>query len=113
MRKAIATLMTAVVLAAPVAQAEGTPITVDIKYDSKQLATEAGAKAVLKDITAQATKACRSTSPVTGAVRLDRTCRADLIEKAIGKIRLAAIEDGSKAVYVFASLETESDTVAQ
>ena len=113
MRKAIATLMTAVVLAAPVAQAEGTPITVEFQYDSTKLATEVGAKSVLKSIKAQAKKACTYAAPVTGSIRLDRSCRDDLVDQAIGKIRLAAVAEGEKAVYVFASLETEADTSNQ
>ncbi len=113
MRKAIVTFVSAVVLAVPVAQAEGTPITVELKYDSTMLATETGAKAVLQSIKAQATEACAYTKPVSGAHHVDRACRDDLVDKAIGKIRLAAVEDGEKAVYVFASLETETKTSNQ
>lgn len=113
MRKTIATLITAAALVAPTAQAEGTPITVEMKYDSTLLTTEAGAKAVLKSIKAQATEACTSVRPVTGQIRLDRDCRDDLVEKGIGKIRLAAVEKGLPAVYVFASLDTDQETSNQ
>ena len=113
MRKTVATLIAAAALAAPFAQAEGTPITVQFKYDSALLATEAGAKSVLKAIKAQATEACAFRAPVTGMPSLDRACRDDLVEKAVGQIRLAALEDGQAVTYVFASLETETDTVAR
>lgn len=113
MRKTVATLIAAAALAAPFAQAEGTPITVQFKYDHTLLATEAGAKAVLKSIKVQATEACSFKAPVTGISTHDRACRQDLVEKAIGQIRLAALEQGQAATYVFASLETEAETVAR
>ncbi len=113
MRKTVATLIAAVALAAPFAQAEGTPITVSFTYDSTLLSTEAGAKSVLKSIKDQATTACSFIKPVTGVPTYDRACRDDLVEKAIGEIRLAALQDGQATTYVFASLEAEAKTVAQ
>lgn len=113
MRKTVATLITAVALAAPFAQAEGTPITASFKYDSALLATESGAKAVLKSIRAQATEACSFTKAITGAMSYDRDCRDDLVEQAVGKIRVAALEDGQATAYVFASVDTEAETVAR
>ena len=47
MRKILATLFAAAAFAAPLAYSEGTPITVNLEYDSTLLATEAGAKTVL------------------------------------------------------------------
>ena len=113
MRKTVATLIAAAALAAPFAQAEGTPITVQFKYDSTLLATEAGAKSVLKSIKAQDADACSFRAPVTGMPTLDRSCRDDLVEKAVGQIRVAALEDGHSVTYVFASLETEAETLAR
>ena len=113
MRKTVATLITAVALTAPFAQAEGTPVTVSFKYDSALLATEAGAKTVLKSIREQAVEACSFTKAITGAPTYDRECRDDLVEKAIGQIRLAASEDGQAASYVFASVEEETETVTR
>lgn len=113
MRKTVATLITAVALAAPFAHAEGTPITVEFKYDSTLLATEAGAKTVLASIKGQATEACSFKQPITGLPAFDRACRTDLVEKAVGQIRVAAVEGGQAATYVFASLETEPETLAR
>ncbi len=113
MRKAIATLIAAVALAAPIAQAEGTPITVNLTYDSTLLATVDGAKSVYRSIRSQATDACSHKQPVTSQVRVDRTCRDDLVDQAIGKIRLAAIEDGLQPLYVFAALESDEGTSKQ
>lgn len=113
MRNAIATLIAAVALAAPIAQAEGTPITVKLTYDSSLLATVDGAKSVYRSIRSQATDACSNKQPATGQVRVDRTCRDDLVDKAIGKIRVAAIEDGLQPLYVFAALEPDEGTSKQ
>lgn len=113
MRKTLVTLFAAAAFAAPFAQAEGTPITVELEYDATLLATEAGAKSVLKSIKAQAADACSFSAPVTRATMIDRECRNDLVEKAIGEIRLAAIENGQTATYVFAALDTGIETTAQ
>jgi len=113
MRKTVATLITAVALAVPFAHAEGTPITVQFNYDSTLLATEAGAKAVLVSIKEQATEACAFSKAITGMPTYDRDCRNDLVEKAIGQIRVAAVEEGQAATYVFAALDTESKTLAR
>nr|WP_070960368.1 UrcA family protein [Hyphomonas sp. Mor2] len=113
MRKAIATLIIAAALAAPIAQAEGTPITVNISYDSTLLATEEGAKSVYRSIRSQATQACSNTQPATGLFRVDRDCRDDLVDQAIGKIRLAALEDGLQPLYVFAALESDEESSKQ
>lgn len=108
MRKILATLFAAAAFAAPLAYSEGTPISVELTYDSKLLSTEAGAKSVLRSIKKQAKTACSYVRPVTGTVTFDRECSKDLVEKAIGEIRLAAVEDGRAVTYVFASLETET-----
>ena len=113
MRKTISTLFVAAALAAPMAHAEGTPITVNLTYDSTLLATENGAKSVYRSIRSQATDACSNRQPATGLVRVDRACRDDLVDKAIGKIRLAALEDGLQPVYVFAALESEKEAANQ
>lgn len=113
MRKTVATLIAAAALAAPFAHAEGTPITVQFTYDGSLLATESGAKSVLKSIKEQATDACSFKAPVTGIPTYDRDCRDDLVKKAVGEIRLAALEEGQTTTYVFASLETEAETVAR
>ena len=113
MRKILATLFAAAAFAAPLAYSEGTPITVDLKYDSTLLATEAGAKTVLKSVKEQAKDACSFKRPVTGVITYDRACTNDLVDKAIGQIRLAAIEEGQAVTYVFASVETETETSAQ
>ncbi len=113
MRKALVSLFAAAAIAAPLAHAESTPITVELKYDSTLLATEAGAKTVLKSIKRQATKACAFVMPVTGMPTFDRGCRDDLVDKAIGEIRVAALEDGQALTYVFASLDIESDVTAR
>lgn len=110
MRKILATLFAAAAFAAPLAYSEGTPITVKLKYDSTLLATEAGAKTVLKSIEAQAEAACSFARPVTGMITFDRACSKDLVKKAIGEIRVAALEDGQAVTYVFASAETQSET---
>lgn len=111
MRKSLVTLLAAAACATPFAQAEGTPITVDFTYDSALLATEAGAKAVVKSLTEQATEACAFTKPFTRVTLLDRTCRDDLISSAIEKISLAASEEGQAVTYVFASIETETEAL--
>ncbi|MEP1143002.1 MAG: UrcA family protein [Henriciella sp.] len=113
MRKTLVTLFAAAAIAAPFAQAEGTPITVELTYDSTLLATDAGAKSVLKSIKAQAQEACTYVRPVTGAITYDRDCAADLVRTAIGEIRLAAVENGQATTYVFASLETDAKTLNQ
>lgn len=113
MRKTLVTLFAAAAFAAPFAQAEGTPITVELEYDSALISTESGAKVVLKSIEAQAKEACSYAAPITGTAIFDRACRDDLVEKAIGEIRLAAIENGQDATYVFASVETGVETSAQ
>ena len=113
MRKTFVTLIAAAALVAPFAQAEGTPITVKFQYDSTLLATEAGAKTVLKSIKEQATEACSFTKALTGAPSFDRACRDDLVEKAIGEIRLAALEDGKEATFVFAALDEPRETLAR
>lgn len=105
MRKTVATLLAAAALAAPFAQAEGTPITVKFKYDATLLSSETGAKAVLKSIKEQAVEACAYKKPVYGAPTFDRACRDDLVSKAVSEIRLAALEDGRATTYVFASLD--------
>lgn len=111
MRKSLVTLLAAAACATPFAQAEGTPITVDFTYDSALLATEAGAKAIVKSLKDQATEACAFQQPITGVRMLDRTCRDDLVADAIEKISLAASEEGQTVTYVFASIETEADTL--
>lgn len=113
MRKTIATLFAAAALVAPIAQAEGTPITVKMTYDSTLLATVEGAKSVYNSIRSQASAACTSRKPAAGLIRLDRDCRDDLVDKAIDKIRLAAIEDGLQPTYVFASLDSDEPTSKQ
>ena len=113
MRKTLATLFAAAALVAPLAQAEGTPITVNMTYDSTRLAMVDGAKSVYKSIRSQASAACTSRQPVTGLVHLDRACRDDLVDKAIGKIRLAALEDGLQPTYVFAALDSDEPTSKQ
>ncbi|NQY40068.1 MAG: UrcA family protein [Henriciella sp.] len=113
MRKILATLFAAAAFAAPLAYSEGTPISVELSYDSGLLSTEAGAKTVLKSIKEQAKDACTYVRPVTGTITYDRECSTDLVEKAIGEIRLAAVEDGRTVTYVFAALETETETSAQ
>ncbi|MHA7899184.1 MAG: UrcA family protein [Henriciella sp.] len=113
MRKTLVTLIAAAAVAAPFAQAEGTPITVELSYDSTLLATEAGAKIVLESITTQAEEACSYAMPVTGLPTFDRDCRDDLVDKAVGQIRLAALEEGQPTAYVFASVETETELSAQ
>lgn len=113
MRKALVSLFAAATLAAPFAHAEGTPITVELKYDSTLLATETGAKSVLKSIKKQAAEACAFVMPVTGMPSFDRVCRDDLVNKAIGEIRLAALEDGQALTYVFASLDTKTNVSAR
>ena len=113
MRKTLVTLITALTVAVSFAHAEGTPITVQIKYDSTMLSTEAGAKTVLLSVKAQATEACSFTKAINGAPSYDRACRDDLVKKAVGQIRLAALKDGSTASYVFASAETETKSVAR
>ena len=111
MRKSLVTLLAAAACATPFAQALGTPISVDFTYDSALLATEAGAKAVVKSLTEQATDACKVTKPFTNVELLDRTCRKELVASAIEKISLAASEEGQTVTYVFASIETEADTL--
>ena len=113
MRKTLVTLFAAAAFAAPFAHAEGTPITVELEYDSALISTEAGAKDVLRSLRLQAKEACTYQVPVTGMSDFDRACRNDLVEKAIGQIRLAAIENGQDASYVFASVETGVETSAQ
>ena len=113
MRKTFVTLIAAAAMAAPFAQAEGTPITVELKYDSALLATESGAKSVLKSIKQQATDACSYNMPVTGLPTFDRECRDNLVDQAVGKIRLAALEDGKATSYVFASLEDAGESLTQ
>lgn len=108
MRKTLATLLAAFACATSIAQAEGTPITANFTYDSALLATEAGAKAVLKSITEQAKEACAYRKPITGAMSYDRTCRTQLVDQAIAKISLAASENGQAVTYVFASVENEA-----
>ena len=105
MRKSLVTLLAAAACATPFAQAEGTPITVDFTYDSALLATEAGAKTVVASITEQAVEACTVEKVFTGVEVLDRTCRDEMVEKAIEKISLAATEEGKAVSYVFASLD--------
>lgn len=113
MRKTLVTLLAAASCATFSAHADGKPITVQLTYDSTLLATEASAKTVLKSIKSQAKEACTFTTPATGRVSFDRVCRDDLVNKAIEKIRLAAIEDGQPTAYVFASLESDADTLNQ
>lgn len=114
MRKTLASAILAATCAAPmVAHAEGTPITVKFQYDGTLLATEAGAKAVLDSVKLQAKEACSYNKPVTGMPTYDRDCQIDLVEKAISEIRLAAVELGQPATFVFASLEADEDTIAQ
>lgn len=105
MRKTVATLLAAAVMVAPFAQAQGTPITVKLTYDSNLLSSESGAKVVLKSIKKQATQACSYKKPVFGTPSFDRACRDNLVEQAISEIRLAALEDGQATTYVFASLD--------
>ena len=105
MRKTVATLIAAAVMVAPFAHAQGTPITVQLTYDSSLLSSESGAKAVLKSIKKQATEACSYKKPVFGTPSFDRACRAALVEQAISEIRLAALEEGQATTYVFASLD--------
>ncbi len=107
MRKILVTLLTAAACATPFAHAEGTPITVEFKYDSSLLSNEAGAKKVLRSIKRQAKKACAFRMPVTGMPTFDRDCSDDLTEKAVSEIRLAAAQDGQAVTFVFASADTD------
>lgn len=113
MRKSFIALIAAAALITPATHAEGTPITVEFTYDSTLLASEAGAKLVLRSIKAQATDACSFSKALTGMPSFDRDCRNDLVDQAIGQIRLAAVEEGQSLTYVFASAETETETRAR
>lgn len=107
MRKTLTTLLAAFACATSIAQAEGKTVTANFTYDGALLATEAGAKAVLKSINIQAIEACAFKKPVSGAPSFDRACRDDLVDQAITKISVAAAASGQKATYVFASVDTD------
>lgn len=111
MRKIFVSFITAAAIAAPFAHASGTPITVEFTYDGSLLETEAGARTVLESIERQADKACSYRVPAVGTIRTDRTCRQDLIEKAIIQIRQEAAEEGVVASLVFA--DASSENIAQ
>ena len=104
MHKTLATLLAAAAFAAPFAQAQSTSVTLELTYDRALLATEAGAKSVLDYVIEQAEDACAYYRPVTGAPTVDATCRDNVVEQAIAKIREDAEIEGTAATYVFASL---------
>lgn len=113
MRKTVATFIAAAALVAPFAQAEVNQVTASMTYDATLLSSEAGAKTVLASLKKQAAEACSFRKPVTGGASFDRDCRDDLVEKAVIGIRLAAIENGQAATYVFASLDADAETLNQ
>lgn len=103
MRKSLAIIAAAAAFTAPFAQAETNPITVGMTYDAALLQSEDGAKEVLASLEAQATEACSYDSPILGTPKVDATCRDELVKKSIDAIRLASLEEGTRAAYVFAS----------
>ena len=103
MRKSLAIIAAAAAFTAPFAQAGTSPITVGMTYDAALLQTEDGAKEVLESLEAQATEACSYDSPILGTPKVDSTCREELLKKSIEAIRLASLQDGTQAAYVFAS----------
>ena len=113
MRKTLYTIAAIAAFSAPFAKAETNPITVGMTYDPVLLQSEDGAKEVLAALEAQATEACAYDSPILRAPKVDKTCRDELIEKSIDAIRLASLQEGTQATYVFASRETSAQNQGQ
>ena len=103
MRKSLAIIAAAAAFTAPFTQADTNPITVGMTYDAALLQSEDGAKEVLASLEEQATEACSYDSPILGTPKVDATCRDELVKKSIDAIRLASLEEGTQAAYVFAS----------
>lgn len=82
----IPVLMAAATILPAAAHAEGTPISVEIAYDSALLASDAGANAVLESVEAQAREACSARSPVTNQAYVDRECAKNIKQAALKKI---------------------------
>ena len=103
MRRTLAIIAAAAAFTAPFAQADTNSITVGMTYDAALLQSEDGAKEVLASLEAQATEACSYGSPLLGTPKVDAECRDELVKKSIDAIRLASLEEGTQATYVFAS----------
>ena len=113
MRKSFATIAIISAFAAPFAQADTSSISVGMTYDPVLLQSEDGAKEVLASLESQATEACTFDSPIVRTPKVDKTCRDELIKKSIDAIRLASLQDGTQAAYVFASRDLSAESPAQ
>ncbi|GAB5454521.1 MAG: hypothetical protein Hens2KO_07500 [Henriciella sp.] len=113
MRKSLATIAAIAAFSAPFAQADTSQLTVGMSYDPVLLQSEDGAKEVLASLEAQASEACSYDSPILGTPKVDATCRDELVKKSIDAIRLASLQDGTQAAYVFASRDLDAETPAQ
>ena len=96
-------------LAAPASAETHRVLQLDVQYDAAVLDSASGAEVVLESLQDQATVACRYTQPVAGAPRVDDTCAAEIVAKAVMQIdhpeltRLYAARAGEPA-RVLASL---------
>lgn len=107
----LAVALAATVFAAAPASAEvERSVQVSMQYDASALGTATGAESVLESLQDQAYDACRYYTPVTGAVRVDSVCVADIVAQAVARIddpALAAVHAGDAlpATYDVASTD--------
>lgn len=83
---ASATLAGAVLFAAPASAEIQRNLQLDVQYDASVLGTASGAETVLNSLQDQATAACRYTRPVAGGPRVDDTCVAEIVARAVTQI---------------------------
>lgn len=113
MRKTLFAIAAVAAFSTPFAQADTNPITVGMTYDPALLQSEDGAKEVLASLESQATEACAYDSPILRTPKVDKTCRNELIKKSIEAIRVASLQDGTQATYVFASRDVSAEIPAR
>jgi len=107
MRKLFAALTLSAFVIAPIATAEKA-VDVVIEYDTRLLATDDGAAAILEDIKSKARTACKYEDSSWLYNTVDRACFNAFVEDAVAQISAQAAAKGQVATNVFASLETET-----
>ena len=81
-----AALAGATLIAAPAHAEVQRHVQLDVQYDQSALSTASGAETVLESVQDQAFDACRYTVPVAGAPRVDDSCVAEIVAKAVMQI---------------------------
>lgn len=78
---------------APASAETAQPISLQIQYDTQVLGSESGAYTVLESLQDQANDACRYSSPVANAPRVDKACASEVVARAVTQISDPALTE--------------------